>query len=356
MSILDTLEVPAVVLGEDGGALLLSSQGAATLEIRDRTVLGPYTELLQPLADIAASRRGDATRRSASLARGAAASTRIRELELTTASGRAFPALAYSRLLRLDDQEPAVCIFHDLGMLEPFFRSIESSRRSRTVALMVASYLGRSIVFDPRAKGVAREYHEAERAFFATVSGQSEDWIQADLQRALTTAVEIVDPLIPASAKIRVEAKSSALLGISKPSFLRLVGHLLMEATDFAGPFGSVSVRSGLKPGGAANSAELLLFAERRLEIPLQAAPLELYLYRRYMPLHYKVSVSDGEAEGDTFPELRFGHQSSVSPDILSENLQVASHIATACGVEFQVKRPKSDLLVIAAALPLLES
>ncbi len=182
--------------------------------------------------------------------------------------------------------------------------------------------------------------------------------MQTDLLNGISRSVEIVDPLIVSSSKIVIGAKTPALLKISKPNFLRVFSHLLLECTDFAGPFGLTTVRSNFVYAGGGSEpglVELALEAKRKLDIPLQASPLSLHFYRKYLPHYYKVRVPSSEANRGGM-EQHLGAGSDVADESMSENLTIASHLAKQLDVQVVVKRPEDGSLLISASFRLQET
>lgn len=364
LSALDCLEQAFVYLGQDGEARFLSSRGARLLDIRERHDLAKHKELLTPLIALARPLLGSDGQRTASAKLGAP--PEVKELNLTALNGRVFEALAFARPLSISgsDIDGAVVLFQDVTLFRPFFHSIEQSRRHRAIIVMVSSFLGRSALVDGRGNDLLTSYKTAERDFFRKAPSVAGETAQTELQTALSTAIDIVDPLLPSSAKIVSDAKTTALLSISEPNFLRIICHLLLEAGDFIGPSGATSIKSAVhsqakvddRSPETSNQVVLSFHAERREELRLDANPLELYFYRRYMPVHYKISLAEDtsdESSGQQFQDVHFGANATVAQDSLSENLRIAGHLATACGESLQVKRPKPHLLVLSASFRL---
>jgi hypothetical protein len=351
------IDIAALISDLDGRPLRLSSTAAEILNIKAGEPLAPYRDIIDKLVDPSILRN---------FAPDPLASLRpanIRELELTTSSGRSFKALSYTKRVRLntgssDVLEVLISVFHDLTYLEPFFWTIEQSRRNRAIIVLSSSFFGQSILFDGSGKDIIQTYKALEDDFFRSHPLQHQDAMQTDLLTGISRSVEIVDPLIVSSSKIVVNAKTPALLKISKPNFLRIFSHLLLECADFAGPFGLTNIRSNFVYTGGGSGpglVEIALSAKRKLDIPLRASPLSLHFYRKYLPHYYKIIVPNaGDEVGGK--EQHLGVGSDLVDESMSENLTIASHLAKQLDLQVVVKRPEEDSLLISASFRLQET
>ena len=177
-----------------------------------------------------------------------------------------------------------------------------------------------------------------------------------DVLKELSLAVDIVDPMIVPSSKIIVLARSSALLNIARPVCLRLLAHLLLEATDFGGPFGRTTVDGTMltavqKP--PLGEYTLRISADRKDELPIEASPLEVYLYRRYVPSQYRVSMSDDVEDADGSETARRATR-TISRASFSENLLIAAEIAGRFGASLVAKRPTPTQLELTLTFSLM--
>lgn len=362
---LSQIDIAVLISDLDGNPLRLSATAAETLKLKAGEPLEANREILDKLVDPSILHKLDsdplASLRPAN----------IRELELSTSSGRVFKALSYTKRVRLSDgendtREVLVSVFHDLTYLEPFFWTIEQSRRNRAIIVLSSSFFGQSILFDGSGKEVIQTYKALEEDFFRSHPQQHQDAMQTDILTGISRSVEIVDPLIVSSSKIVISAKTPALLKISKPNFLRVFSHLLLECSDFAGPFGITNIRSNfIYSGGGSNPGlvEISLNAKRKLDIPLHASPLSLHFYRKYLPHYYKVITPNagdiaegiaGNKAGGT--EQHLGVGSDLADESMSENLTIASHLAKQLKIQVVVKRPEEDSLFISASFRLQET
>ena len=386
LSALDALELAWVYFTPEFEAQFLSRRAAQALYITNRHEIGQYQSVLAPLASLAeilSKKRPDAswlegTRHFEGV--------NIAELTLETADARSIPVLAFAKtfLVRVATEEGTgvpgyIVVFHDLSILEPFFKTIEQSRRLRTLLVLTASVLGRPIDFESVKDGSDKAIRSAEAEFFRMLPNAFDAVAQADLMTSVRLAIDIVDPLLVPTAKVLVDVRTSAILSISRPNFLRIMCHLLLEAADFVGPFGTTCVRGTLLPIGDADSgteehvAEILLRAERKTDIPLNASPLELYIYRRYMPLHYKVGMQERDerrtqgmiaastASSTGQPaspqtarwSLHVGTNTVVPMDALTPNVRMAAYIAKLCDISLELRRVNIDVMEIIARIPM---
>ncbi len=348
---LDAFEQAFVFLDEDNQALFLSAKACRLLEIRRGEDLNQHQAVLEPLLEFSEKSRKI---RSRHVLDASPANDIFEECELSTASGRSFHAVVFSRPFEFADfPDATIVVFHDLTVLDPFLKAIEQSRKNRALLLLASCHVGRNLLFDHQGKDLSTQYENLESEFFKSVSSTSGDWMKADLLSCLSTAVDIIDPLVVSSAKIVSEARTSALLGISQPNCLRILGHLLLEASDFVGPFGKIVLKADLRKN---NTAEVSLFAHRHTAIPLDASPLDLYVFRRYMPVQYKVSTVEDSQSSQAFEGLQFGTGSEVPGEIRSENINIVAKIAKNCSCELMIKHPKTELLVLSVSFPLSEA
>lgn len=364
----ESLDLPFVYFDEHLVPIYISSRAASIFNIRQRQLLTDYETNLEPLAHLVQSAAAHAPAPAASAIGGEALG--LAEIVLQTVEGRHFNAFAFAKPFALPLVEGAsgplagfLCVFHDLTLFEPFFQTISQSRRNRAIIVLASSVLGRPLALHTHCPDITTAYCEAESNFFRRDATVSDKLGQTDLLDGLSTAVEIVDPLITSTAKILLQTKTPALLEISTPDFLRVVSHLLLEATDFSGPYGTTFVNATIKDSalhahsrliGTYQTVELSVTAQRTVNVPLNATPLELYIYRRYMPLHYKITVADSHVAAENgqavqSKEFYFGANSQHTKQVLSENLMIVSHIASTCGVTLCLRRPEPDVLTLVA-------
>lgn len=345
---LDAFEQAFVFLDDENQARFLSAKASRLLEIRRGEDLSTHQAVLEPLLNFNLKAKKRSSPQSFASPQG---NEFIEECSVTTTSGRCFQAVAFSRAFEFPDfPEARIVVFHDLSVLNPFLKAIEQSRKNRALILLASAHLGRNLLFDHQGKDLSAEYENLEGAFFKILSSPSADLMNADLLTCLSTAVDIIDPLVSSSAKIVSEARTSALLGISQPNCLRILGHVLLEASDFVGPFGRISLKAELTKN---NTAEVSLFAQRHTAVPLDASPLDLYVFRRYMPVQYKVTTVDEAPRTGAFEGVQFGTESVVPGELRSENINIASKIAKSCSCELMIKHPKAELLVLSLSFPL---
>ena len=364
---LDGLQLPFIYLNDSFVPQFISSRGAKSLDIRSRHELEPYQELLEPL--ISVSRELTSSKRF-SIETNTDRHT-VRELDLNTQNGRQVSMFVYAKKLDLHDTHGSqnsgfVVMFHDLSLLEPFFKTITQARRNRATILLISSFLGKNILFDASGKQALAVYQAFEKNFFKTFTSSNHDnLMRADLLGALSDAIDIIDPMIVSSSKILIDAKNSALLEVSHPNFLRIICHLILEASDFTGPFGTIRVQAELKKQintrtqTARKYANITIIGHRKTQIPLDANPLELYLYSQIMPIHYKITVAPGSAPlGMTkFGKLSIRNANpAVSQEQHSDNLIIVSHIAVQCGIPLQIQRPRQNEILLNVKMPLPET
>lgn len=382
--VLDQLELPFVVFDAQFNPVILSTSGARLLDFGPNDSLRQHTKLIEPLQEFAKrwlpAERSAAAKPAAE--RLAAQSTggqstwgpggqgqfrhRLEELEMVTASGRSFQALAFLRgspvvsadaiaAGDLGEQMPGVVLFQDLTYFQPFFNTIEQSRRNRSLIVLMSSLLGARVDLGSGA-GAFSKYLEAEELLNNAAPLAATAMAGCDVLKELSLAVDIVDPMIVPSSKIIVLARSSALLNIARPVCLRLLAHLLLEATDFGGPFGRTTVDGTMltavqKP--PLGEYTLRISADRKDELPIEASPLEVYLYRRYVPSQYRVSMSDDVEDADGSETARRATR-TISRASFSENLLIAAEIAGRFGASLVAKRPTPTQLELTLTFSLM--
>ena len=350
LSQFDAIEQPLLFLDANHKPFYLSAKAARLLEIRGRTSLSEYAETLAPLITLGAAPTKRYKRYE--LREHDALSWGVQEIDLKTPSERHVRVLAFARPISFtEDEHGTVVVFHDLSVIEPFLRAIDQSRKNRAFLVLTSSYLGRPLTTDQTGKDLTANHEIMEREFFKSINQLDENRMNADLLTSISTAVDIVDPFIVSSAKMLVDAKMPALLRISQPNFLRIVAHILLESADFVGPYGTIRIKSQLTSEG---EAEISFLAEKATELPLEAGALDLYLYRRYMPLHYRVSLMSENSDSQRFRNTHFGFGAEIADQSLSENLTIVASLAKKCGVPLQIKRPKNETLVLCASFALL--
>ena len=369
---LDALDLPFLYVDSKGSARFLSSRAAQLLGLRERRDFSQNLALLQPLLDLAAK---NSVTGSVSLRRAQSMSQNVAELLLYAADKHCFNALAFTKPLSVVGRAPlapvdgiqpsslspsaeaaakagTAVIFHDLSIFEPFFHTIEQSRRNRAVLVLGSSLFGRSLLYTSSGSDTVSVYQAIEENFFKNHPSQHENVMQTDLLRGLSIAVDIVDPLLLPSAKLLLDVKTSVLLRISLPNFLRIVSHMILEASDFVGPFGICKLRASVEqdtnvPGGG-HRVSITVSAERKAAIPYEATPLELYIYRRFMPLYYKVTVAELQSSAETPKEGTTGNV-NLADEQLSENINICQQIARQCNVPLEIIHPQQDILLLSA-------
>ncbi len=369
LSALEALHVPFVSFSTALQPQFISVRAAELLNIRERSNLVNYGAQLEPLRDFAAS----VYKRSRTAIM--PDTPFLTELTLCADGGRSFSAFTFAALLA-QSQELRACastpqiivIFHDLTLYEPLFRSIQQSRRIRTLIVLVSSLFGGGLALGPDAPDLIQAYASTEAGLFRAHSANVDNIVHTDLLPALSKTVEIVDPLILSSAKVLMQAKTSALLAISQPNFLRIACHLLLEALDFAGPFGTAKIQAAIKentllvqgrPAGSYQSVELIVSGHGQTQLPLQASPVDLLIYRCFTPVQYKVffsresSAQDTQAQSLSAQEIPLGSSAAPTGEKLSDNLLIASHIAGACGVPLALRRPEPGVMLLTCQLRL---
>ena len=370
---LDSLDLPFIYFDPGLKADFISARAASCLSIRHRTQLELYSRILAPLQGFARQCLGAALSRpfNAGLNQG----REFSELALATAEGRQLSAFAYSSPLRIskcfseqETEEGIVVVFYELTYLEPFLRTIEQSRKNRAIIVLASSIVGKPLALELDSTNLIKQYQAAEEklggqsSFHPALS--SDQSSRTDFLNALGTAVDIVDPLLAPNAKIIIQARTAALLSISTANFLRLTSHFLLEASDFVGPFGDTKVNAAIKEKkiqtqegvtAAYHILELEISARRQSSLPLNAPGWELFFYRRYMPLYYKVTLAKTSLPdaGMQSREVLLGADSEQSGLTFSDNLRIASHIARLCQVTFSLARPEPDMLKLTAQFQL---
>lgn len=332
--------------------VFVNNKAASLLEIRQRedltgcaTVLAPFVPLINAAANTIRFRPV------------------VRELSVQTTTGRIVETLSFVQSVNFGTDAGGISSlvgFYDLSGLKPLIEMVEQAKRTRQFVVLCASLSGVDPAFVKQSDLLAA-YREAESRLFQPGQRSYEDLMHTDLLAGLTQAVDIVNPLVPPSVKIVVDARTSALLQISKPNFLRLISHLLLEASDFAGPFGLVRVKVVLRPAreGRKASATAAIAAQRRLQEPLESSPLELYLYRRLMPTAYKVGLREELDDSGSHPALKeesaLKERLALVSEELSGNLAIAKNLAAACSCELEMRHAPSRMLALSARFPLLE-
>lgn len=383
LSSLDMLDLPLLLLDGNNQPQFLSSRAATILRIRNRGQLSAAHEALAPLIELSRTHRAAA--QVDRLSRVTTLAPKIgSELQLTADDGRVVSVLAYVRPFTVftmsgelqsegeagttDDIPGTVVIFHDLTPLDPLIRIVDHTRKTRGLVV-------ESLVSSPRMP-----------AGSPTTAPSAADTLPnpprattTELLSGLTQAIDIVDPLVVSSAKIRLDTTTPALLAVNPISFHRIVAHLILEAVDFGGPYGRTRVRAALaledgpdgRPVQAATSVQVLVIAERHLTIPLETSPLEVYFLRKALPTDYRVATSDRLSTADaasevdrgesTFEQLRVKDipnrrtaKALVTEASMSENLRVAVREAKEVHAEVRAALASPTLLILSAEFPMM--
>lgn len=378
LSSLDMLDLPLLLLDAQNLPQFLSSRAATILRIRNRGQLAGAQQVLEPLIELSRAHR--ATAQVDRLSRVTTLAPKIgSELQLTTEDGRVVSVLAYVRPFTVfamgvdtepgsDDIPGSVVIFHDLTPLDPLIRIVDHTRKTRGLVV-------ESLVSSPRMPAGSPTVAPTGAIEPSRPAAPS----TTELLSGLTHAIDIVDPLVVSSAKILLDTTTPALLAVNPISFHRIVAHLILEAVDFGGPYGRTRVRAALaleegpdgRPLQAATNVQVLVIAERHLNIPVETSPLEVYFLRKALPTDYRVATSDrlagAEGGGDadrgesTFEHLRVKDIPSrrtakplLSEASMSENLRVAVREAKEVQAEVRAALASPSLLILSAEFPMM--
>ncbi len=361
---LDALQLAVLVLDHSFRPVFLSGRAAQLLGIVGRSTLDPHRNILAPLITLAERSPKGTPKHLPNSVRA------LDELTLSTTDHRTVHSLAYVTSTQRQALPVYFVTFHDLSNLQPFFMTIEKTRRARSLLVLSACSLGRPFVLADlvgkfAADSVLKPFPELETSSPLTRENTT------DLLPALTTVIDIVDQLIPSSTNLTLEAKTSALVQANDIQFRRLLCHLLLETADFVGPLGTIRVRSivGPKDSRTLSSAheddrfiELVVFGNRPKDLNNDRDIVEFYLSRKCFGSQYRVTVLEDEptirqlANGEetvrhlktsTGDKVDVADNASVAPETFSEDLTLASAIAKQFGFELQVRRPEEGSLVI---------
>lgn len=387
----DALELAFVYLDVAFQPRYLSTQAAKLLMVRNRNELELLLPLLDPIISFAKSANGKL--RSAGTFSGLnrellrpGGSAPSEELRLTTTDDRPLTVLGHCHAItaqqlfggRAGDAsaEPgpeetfgngSVVVLHNLAPYQPLLRVVEQQRRARALIVLAFAELdtpSMTPTLDDLAK--ARMRRDAIRS--DELDAPAGTRAPLDLLAFITRSVDIVDSLVASDHKITIEMPTSVLLDVPRVPAVRLLCHLLFEAVDFSGPFGKTRVKSVLrmKHGSAPDGVQIGIFAERRWEIPGDASPLERYLYRKSLPVEYRVAVTaeslsgeDLTATDELFAEMKPLEGASrnirvVAEETLSENLRIAVQLAKEIRSEIRTALLTPNLLAFSIQLPLM--
>ena len=161
---LDSLGLPFLCFDAEFQPSYLNSEAAKLLEIRNRTNVEEYSELIEPLCVlIRSAASSSSSKRKLSPQQYALTPHTV---ELKTNSGRCFQALCNPREIQLpkgDDLVEAWAVsFRDLSPLEPFLQSIEQTRRQRSLVVLAASILDRTTLIDNSGEGFIKAYQDLQ--------------------------------------------------------------------------------------------------------------------------------------------------------------------------------------------------
>ncbi|MFN8389332.1 MAG: hypothetical protein U0136_03480 [Bdellovibrionota bacterium] len=372
---LDSLGLSLLLFDDQLAPMFLSSRAAQQFGVRDRTDLAPFESIFQPLRNLARASR-DA--RSSQLPE---SKQRIEEAFLQTTDGRKQTVLALAREVEIVlDEKPilgTVVVFYDLTVLQPFVMALEQARKIRPTLILASALVGRALS-EVNAEELLQisqsQANESPGALDSRLQLRSQS---TDLLTSLTLGIEIVDRLMPQTFRIALDVTTSALLALSRPAFLRVLCHTLLEAGDFAGPYGKARLGAFIKRPDASEgpkkppaALQILVLAQRFEPPAVDAHPLDLYIFRKCIPSNYRITRSRQEkdaanslsAEEQIFFEKQIGKEAlqrlpasvSVPEELFSENLRIASHIAFAERSTIGAKLLTPSHLALSLELPLV--
>lgn len=398
----DALDLAFIFLDPHGTPLYMSSRAAKLLMVRNRNEIDLVAPLLEPVVDFVRSATAGTTTSSGiakEILRAGQGGRPPQEIDLTTTDDRPLRVLAQCHPMRFPaetEQEGKggtegaksavpngnVVILHDLAPYQPLLRMLEQQRRARPLIVLAFAELETSSL-TPSVEEVVRllaardSAKKKERT--GSESGATDQAGAAalpqtkttDLLALITRAVDIVDSLVVSSHKLTVEVATSALLEIPPVSAVRLISHLLFEAADFSGPFGKTRVKAVMRSGqdDEGSVAQIGIFAQRRWDIPGDASAIERYLYRKSVPVEYRVAVTAESLSGEelTQTETLFAEMSPlegsgsrnikvVAEETLSENLRIAVQLGREMHCEIRTALLSQDLLAFSIQIPLVLS
>ncbi len=328
----DALDLPMLLLDSKNTPIFLTARGASVLGIENRAFLEQYKETLNPFITLLESVK----RPYVPITH---AQKIMREIELTTADGRLKTILATRNPLK-EGSAGSVILFFETALFEPFLETLQLSFRNRSFHLLVSSLLGKKLELTDSSLS-----EQLIKASKEVIEHGKED--RAELLSLLTSALEIVDPLVSGKINIVLDLKTSALIKVNKTVFLRLISHLLIEAADFLGLNGKIKIKGTFpvtQTSTRGNTLELMITAQKGTEISEELDLLQLILSRHLLSPRYHVSITDEEAP------LR------LSPEIFSNDLRIASELATQADVILEVFRPDQRILAFKLEVPLLDN
>ena len=335
------MDVAAIVFNSAKQAVFINPRAALALDIRNRMSTELYSTVLSQFANCIEDYRSQSNH-SLDEFRYIPA----QELSIETESRRRIVVLI--RVGRVDlrpfsDEaftEPYYVVsFYELTMLEPFFHMLSQARKNRSLLVSEA----------------------CEKENRSSENGNTE------LLKALTLAIELVDALVLPNIKILLDVKVPALLSISVVDFLRIISHLLLEAADYVGPFGVISVSTVIQDDSShyqdVKSVDIIIRAERKYMLSLDSPSWELYLYKKYMPVHYKVqskdwsNISSEHLEPHDSPtlEIHLGQNTAVASQLITDNMKIVVNLIRNSSIFVELKRTAANELLITAHFPLLK-
>lgn len=331
-SLFDELDLPFLVLDQEFRPLFLSAAGARLLALRDRRDLLAQLTYLQPLIDFARAER--------SRDRAIVSEIPLQSISLTRFGGVPLHALARVHFIKYRDNEqtPGVRFMSSEGF-ETVAAKSEISRRERLLSLLAASAFDRDLRLSSTI-----DLADAVGSFDRKTSDP------AELAFALTAAVNIADRFTLPAVKFMTAVDTSALLALDREALMRILLHVIFEATDFASPAGTVHIQTVIAAADDAHRdgarLELVIRAERDESYAKPLSALERYLLARVMPSNYGVSV----LKANQFSAAT----SSTSPDNYSDNMHAALTFASSRNVAIHVRRLRREILAIHAFFPLV--
>lgn len=362
---LETLGLSFLLLDGKGKLVFLSSAARRLLRLGQDTDVAEAAPLVAPLIEISAN-GGDSL-------------LVTREHLLRTAAKTQTAVLAERHYIDCTHDGEFPCrltclVLHSLHPLEPFLDQLDRQRRIRPLVVLAAANLALEHDLAQLSYRLG-EVNNLHSLLAASDPGRPET---TDLLVGVSRAIDVLDPLIPPSLRLSVDARRSALLAIGRADFVRMLAHILLHATDFTGHLGEVSLRSVLdltRPRGEQTptdlTAEIVVLGERRNDLSHAADMRDRYLLRRAQRAQPRITVRDEEP---TIKQLRTGEKllsgtplakntesaaaanTSLPAELESLDLDIARNIAARFDVQIQVTRPEKGLLAIYLGLPLAGS
>ena len=402
----DALDLAFIFFDQHHTPLYLSSRAAKLLMVRNRNEIELVAPLLEPVVDFVRAATGGSSIGNGvakEILRAGQGGRPPQEIDLTTTDDRPLRVLAQCHPMRFPSDSEAdgraasgdaqaarptlpngnFVVIHDLAPYQPLLRMLDQQRRARPLIVLAFAELETS--------ALAPSVEEVVRVLAARDTGKKKERPHADLNSGdeagsvasagahakttdllslITRAVEIVDSLVVSSHKLTVEVGTSALLEIPPVSAVRLLCHLLFEAADFSGPFGKTKVKAVMRAGQGDDSvSQIGIFAQRRWDIPGDASAIERYLYRKSVPVEYRVAVTAESLSGEelTQTETLFAEMTPlegsgsrnikvVAEETLSENLRIAVQLGREMHCEIRTALLSQDLLAFSIQVPLVLS